>query len=312
MIKKESRFTKIDYLIIIFCFVGACISGAAFWGEYNNTLVNLNEEPVGTIIFQRRVAQRRFADRHVWDRLRLASPIYNGDTIRTVDQSTAIIIFGDEVTHLSLNENTIIQIFFDNRSGDAQVDFIEGNIEVTSEIGNLIITSGAYIIELDGQASMEKNEEGFVFHVSEGQASFDGVELEAGDVIAMNPYGEINTSPLITMTSFGSFASFLSPLGEAASVAFSWNSFFFNPDTYVIVEVAADRGFSRIVETREIGAVNGGGASSVYISLEHGNYWWRAFPAAAGSRTPINRFSPSGTLEVVPAAPPLLLSPPHA
>ena len=311
MIKKESRFTKVDRIIIFLCIAGAFFSGAAFWREYNSTLERLNEEPVGTIIFQRRVAQRRFVDRNVWDRLKLASFVFNGDTIRTIEQSEAIVIFDDEITHLNLNENTMIQIFFDTQRGNTQVDFFGGNLEVLSETGNVVITTGTSTIVVEGQVMMDKSEDGFVLSVSEGQASFDGMEIEAGEILALDSYGEISTNPIITMTSFGPSVSFLGHPGEAVPVVFSWNSFFFEPDTNVIVEVAADRRFNRLVETREISA-NGDSSSSVSILLEPGNYWWRAFPASAGSRTPINRLFPSGTLEVIPAAAPLLLSPPRA
>jgi len=308
--KNNKSFRPVDLIIIFLCIVGACFSGAAFWREYNNTLERLNEEPVGTIIFQRRVAQRRFIDRNMWDRLQLASFVYNGDTIRTIEQSEAIVIFDDAITHLNLNENTMIQIFFHSQRG-TQVEFFEGNLEVLSETGYVVVTSGTSTIVIEGQAMMDKNEDGFVMSVSEGQATFDGIEIEAGNVIVLDSHGEISTNPIISMTSFGPFASFLGRPGEAVPVVFSWNSFFFTPDTYVIVEIAADRRFNRLVETREITYIHGG-PSSISVSLEHGIYWWRAFPAIAGSRTPINRLFPSGSLEILPAVAPLLLSPPQA
>ena len=306
MFNKESRFTKIDLFIVIFCFIGAVLSGAAFWGAYNNTLERQNEEPIGTIIFQYRVAQRRFIDRNAWDRLRLASPIYNGDTIRTVEQAEAVVIFGDQVTYISLGESTMIQIFFDNLDG-AQIDFYSGNLDVASEHTNILITSGTSSIVVGGQARMGRNEEGFVLAVLEGQANFDGAEMEAGSILALDQDGEVNTNPIIAMTSFGPSASVLGIHGETTPVVFSWNDFYFTPDTHVIVEIAADRRFNRIVETRYVH-----NALSVSIPLENGNYWWRAFPASAVSRQPASRFYPSGTLEVIPVSQANLLSPSHA
>jgi outer membrane protein OmpA-like peptidoglycan-associated protein len=115
------------------------------------------------------------------------------------------------------------------------------------------------------------------------------------------------------MTSFGPFASFLCPPGQEVPVVFSWNSFFFTPDTQVIVEVAADRRFNRIVQTMYIVGVDNGVATggAVTIALAQGNYWWRVFPVNAESREPANRLFPSGTLEIIPAAAPLLFSPLH-
>jgi len=155
---------------------------------------------------------------------------------------------------------------------------------------------------------MERSEEGFVLAVSEGSARFDDMEMEAGSILALDSDGEINTEPIISMTSFGASAYVLGLPGEAVPVVFSWNEFFFNADTFVIVEIATDRRFNHIVETRDI-LPQYGSALSVSIPLESGTYWWRAFPVNIGSRDPINRFFPSGTLEVIPATTARLLSP---
>jgi len=305
MLKKNLKLNTIDYIIILFCFVGALVSGAAFFREYNNTLVKLNEEPVGTIIFKKRVAQRKFNDRNAWDRLKYASFIYNGDTIRTIEQSEAIIIFQDEITHINLGESTMIQILYDAQRG-ARIDFAGGDLDIISENTNILITSGTSSMIVNGQARMEKNEEGFVLSVSEGHVNFDGMEMSAGNVLALDSYGEINTNPMIVMTSFGSSARILGTLGERAitPVEFTWNDFYFNPDTYVIIEIASDRRFNHINETRNIFTGN-----STVFYLENGNYWWRIYPINGENQEPANSFFPSGAIEVIPVATAALLSP---
>ena len=312
MDKKKFKFSKTDIIIVLICLTGALFCGAAFWGAYNNTLEKLNEEPVGEIIFQKRVAHRKFIERNVWDRLRQSSAIYNGDTIRTIEQAEAIIILGDEVTNISMGEYTIIQVFFSYQKG-AQIDFSEGNLDVSSENSSVMITSGDSIIVVEGQSRMEKSDEGFVLSVLEGQVSFDGNEMEAGSILALEPDGSINKNPIITMTSFRSSAYVLGNAQGKTPVEFSWNNFNFDKDTFVIIEIAADRGFNNKLETRDV-YVGEEQSSSVFISLETGNYWWRAYPAARGTesldnRKPVNRFFPSGTLEVIPAAQTVLISP---
>ena len=310
--KRRIKFKAVDYVIILLCLAGAVFSGAAFWREYNKTLYKLNEESVGIIIFKKRVAQRKFIDRGVWDRLKQTSPVYNGDTIRTIEQSEAIVIFQDEVTYLSMDASTMIQVFYNNQSG-ASIDFSGGGLEVASENRNIVISSGGSTIMLDGRARLNKREQEFILSVFDGKASFDGTEIEAGSILAIDPNGELSTKPVISMTSFASSAYVLgSPptapgaSTEAAPVVFSWNSINFSPDTFVVVEVAKDRGFNRMVETRDVS-----GASSVAIPLENGSYWWRAYPVDlnSGSRAPVGSLYPSGTLEVVPAASAVLLSP---
>ena len=96
--KKNTPFRASDLVIVLLCCAGAIASGVLFWKEYNRTLTKLNEEPIGTIVFKKRTAQRKFSDRVVWDTLKQESPVYNGDTIRTIDQSEASITFRDQVT----------------------------------------------------------------------------------------------------------------------------------------------------------------------------------------------------------------------
>jgi outer membrane protein OmpA-like peptidoglycan-associated protein len=92
--------------------------------------------------------------------------------------------------------------------------------------------------------------------------------------------------------------------GEDAPVLFSWNEINFSSDNYVIVEVATDRTFKNIAATREVK-----GASSISIPIESGTYRWRAYPASSNSREPLHRMYPSGSLEIIPAAVPVLETP---
>ena len=301
--KSKPRMRPVDIIIIAVCLAGACFCAVAFWQEYNNTLVRLDEEPVGIIIFRKGVAQRRFIDRNMWDRLHQASPVYHGDTIRTIEKSEAIIILKDEITHLSLDERTMIQVFFDGRIG-AQIDFSGGYLGVTSEREGILISSGGSTITVGGQTNMNRGDDGFIISVLDGTASFDGAEIEAGGILALDAYGEISTQPVIAITSLGPSAHILAQPGEAAAVVFSWNSANFDTDTNVILDVALDRGFNQILETMDVS-----GVSSVAVYLESGNYWWRAFPVHAGSREPINRLYPTGNIEVIPVSTAHLRSP---
>ena len=304
--KKSTKFRIIDLAIILVCSAGALASGLAFWGQYNRTLVKMNEEPIGTIIFKKNTAQRKFNDRDVWDRLKQATPIYNGDTIRTIEQSEAVIIFSDQTTNLNLDEGTLLQIFFDERQG-SRIDFSGGNLEVVSGAKGVTISSGGYEIKLEGQASLTKSEEGFGLSVLEGQANFDGKEIGAGSILALDSDGKIDTSPVIAITSFGPSARVLGAPGELVPVVFSWNTSNFDSGSHVIVEVATDRSFNYIAAARDVKD-----DTSVSIPLKSGKYWWRAYPANAGSGEPANRLFPSGNMEVIPVTATTLLSPARA
>ena len=301
--KRNTRFKAVDLAIIILCLAGSTISAIAFWQVYDRTLTKLNEEPVGTIVFKKRTAQRKFEDRLVWDRLKQSSPLYNGDTIRTIELSEAVITFRDEISHLTIYENTMIKIFYDDKDG-IRIDFSAGNMEVNSGLGGIIVTSGASTITVEGQADFNKSESGFNFSVLSGSANFDGEEVESGRILAMDQHGVRSIKPAIAMTSFGSSIRAAGVSGETTPVVFSWNESNFESGTYVIVEVALDRDFTRVVGSRDIG-----GAVSAVIPVENGNFWWRAYPANSGSREPANDIYPSGPLEVFPVSASRLIAP---
>ena len=303
MQKKKLKFKAIDLIILFCCLAGSVFSGAAFWQEYNHTMVKLNEEPVGTIIFKKNVAQRKFIDRGVWDRLRQTTPVYNGDTIRTTEQSEVIINFSDKTTNLTLYDSTMIQIFYDNKEG-AVIDFSGGNIEIVSENKNIVISTGTSTIMVEGQARMNKSEEGLFLSVSDGKVSVDGAEVEAGGAIALDSSGRIETKPIIAMVSYKPSTPTGSEPAGTIPIAFSWSSFYFDVDTFVIVEIAIDRGFNQITESRNVSNTN-----SILIPLPNGNYWWRVYPASLGSREPLRQFYHSGALEVMTAVTPVSHSP---
>jgi hypothetical protein len=301
--KKSTRLKAIDLVIILLCMAGSLTSGAAFWNEYNRTLTKLNEDPVGIISFKKRTAQRKFIDRVVWDRLKEASPVYNGDTIRTIEYSELKINFNNEVTYLTMNENTLIQIFYNDLIG-AMIDFTAGNIEVNSGSSSVTIISGSSQIVLEGQAEIIKSDQGFSLSVTEGEAVFDGETVETGKILAVNESGERDIRPAIAVTSFGSSARFICPPAAAVPVVFEWNESNFADDTRVIVEIAQDRAFDRIVASQQAR-----GVSTVSIPLGSGNYWWRAYPVNGESRESANPMYPSGSLEITAASASTLVSP---
>ena len=290
--KRNIKFRAIDLAIIVLCLAGSVFSAITFWRVYDRTLSKLTEEPVGIIVFKQRTAQRRFEDRLVWDRLKQNSPLYNGDTIRTIELSEAIITFRDEVSGLIIYENTMIRIFYNDTDG-VRVEFTSGNLEVNSGTASITVTSGSSVITVEGMADFTKSEEGLGFAVLSGSAVFDGEEIESGSIIAIDQHGVRDTRPAIAMTSFGSSARIEGVQEGTTPVNFSWNESGFANDTFVIVEVALDRNFSHIVGGSEARNI-----SEVSIPVEIGNYWWRAYPASGNSGEPANDIYPWGPLEV--------------
>jgi hypothetical protein len=298
---KIKRFGFFDILIIFLCLLGAAGTLSFFWKEFNQTQVKLNEEPVGMVTYRNRSAHRRFEERVIWDRLREASPVYNGDTIRLADLSDAVITFVDQVTSIDLSENTLVQIFYSGT--EARIDLSGGGLVVNSGgTGKVLVSSGENAVSLSGgSAGINSDDLGFGLSVTEGEASVNGTVVESGAVRSFTKDGAADTAPIVAVTSLGSATRILN-YGDGAPVNFSWNSANFGPDTVVVVEVALDRAFKNVVEQRLVQ-----GENSVIILLENGSYWWHAYPSDNGEiRTVTDRFLTSGRIDVassVPASP---------
>ena len=99
MKKKTKSKSKNSLLLFLFAmlisFSGAAFNSVLFYGSFFRSLTKMNEEPIATITFKYKVAQRKFLERVVWDRLRNNSPVYNGDTIHTSKLSEATIWLTD-------------------------------------------------------------------------------------------------------------------------------------------------------------------------------------------------------------------------
>jgi outer membrane protein OmpA-like peptidoglycan-associated protein len=198
------RLKRVDWIIIAVCFAGTLFCSIAFLAIYNRTLTKLNETPIAEITFKKNTAQRRFIDRGVWDRLKLSSSIYNGDTIRTIVQSEAMVVFEDDIAYLSLDENTMLQIFASERQGK-RIDLAEGNIEIDSASPEqtIMVTTEDHTIAVNGQVIIQKSDEGLNLAVIEGNANLNKTNIESGKAVALNERGEVRFIPLTAIPLFG-------------------------------------------------------------------------------------------------------------
>ena len=158
MKKKTKSKSKNSLLLFLFAmfisFLGAAFNSVLFYGSFFRSLTKMNEEPIATITFKYKVAQRKFLERVVWDRLRNNSPVYNGDTIHTSKLSEATIWFTDGNV-MELSEDTMAQVFLSQdktlraelAGGFAVVDSSDAERGITLSSGGTetIISAGSSV-----------------------------------------------------------------------------------------------------------------------------------------------------------------------
>ncbi len=137
MMKKKntvSRLNKTDYIIFISCIILAGFMLFLFYKDINDFSIKQNESPVAKISFKENQVQRKIIDRNIWEKITLATSIYDGDTIRTASGSKVTAEFSDGNTDIQLSENSMIQIF-QNKKKDS-ISFLDGEINLKNKTGS--------------------------------------------------------------------------------------------------------------------------------------------------------------------------------
>ncbi|MBP5174427.1 MAG: FecR domain-containing protein [Treponema sp.] len=300
--KKKTKFkSKNDLLIpfliaILICLIGAAISYWFFHMSFFRALSKMDEEPIATITFKYKTAERKFMDRVIWDRLRQNSPVYNGDTIHTADISEATIWFEDGTT-LDLAENTMAQVFLhDDGTLGADLEFGDANVDSAEDGNGFSFTSGGNKVSVRKGSKFSAKRlkgKGADFSLIEGGASFeDGEELSEGKTVSVED--GVKSNPAFSMTSPSSNQKFLYYDETPYTVNFSWVSNV--PSQSLQLQIAGDKGFRNIVESIDVTDKN-----SVAVTLSKGIYYWRIVEGE-------NSLS-SGKFQIVQSLKPNLLVP---
>ena len=291
-----------DIFVVIFFLSTAAIGIYMFWLDLMRTIEAREEEPAGIIVISNNVVQRRYADRVIWERLFVDSPVYSGDLIRAADLSDAIIRV--EKNRISINENTLIRMQRSPvYSGPLEVDLKEGNLSIATDAegtGVMLNLMGRQVqIESGTSLNAELGEEGIVIMVSKGTATFieEGKtrELTKGMMIAQDRSGMERIMPAVVVTSFGPNAHYLKSEPTPLPVDFKWNKINIEEGETVRLEIAGDRNF-----TRDFRAIEGLD-NHTKACFEAGLWYWRLCFGDTVLST--------GQITVVDASGPELLSP---
>ncbi|MDR1627052.1 MAG: FecR family protein, partial [Spirochaetia bacterium] len=324
--KKNTKSARAlpDILAAALCLAGAALCLAYFWLDLNRSLERYSEQPLGTVSWKRRAAQRRFANRVLWDRLRQDSPVYSGDYIRTEELSAAAISFASG-SLVNIGENSLIQIF---REGEApRVRLNEGSLRARAREADLLIASGDNNVRVKpgGLVSARAENEVLRVKVEEGGARVssagDAREAAAGEGFSLSGAALESSSAEISVSAAPQAPVLLPPVlftpgeggviryqGGLPRVRFRWNAVEGEGllPSYYILEASDSPGLENpalSLQSRENGA---------WVSLPAPGLWyWRVRPVYSdGRQAPA---SPVGSFRVeegpVPDAP-VLFAPP--
>lgn len=323
--KQNDSLFKYFVITIFICLIGAFISSALFYKGFFRALTKLNEEPIATITFKYKTAQRKFLERVVWDRLRQNSPVYNGDTIHTENLAEATVYFIDGNV-MNLSENTMAQVFLSEdklltaelTDGYATVDageagagvvLVADGMEIALEAGSSVgagIESKSKTSGVVGESSLEKEEvqketeekRGLSVQVLKGNAvvqSEDGTKVDVveGQGIAFDKQGQ--SLPVLVVTNPLPNSKILSTTQEKVLVPFKWNfgETKISENQKVYLTVAIDKDFENVVVFEDITNQN-----ETQIQLDAEKYFWKVSVVEDATKEKVLT-SQSGKLQII-------------
>ena len=278
--QKKTRFKSParDFAVVILGLAVAISFLFLFWKDLNATSVRTDKKQIATITFKNKIAQRKFSDRVVWERLSNSSPLYDGDVIRTANLAQAIITFHDGTT-LDLSENTMLQIYFSEYEGlqifvdggDIQLDAAKNaNVAVKLDDGSVVnVDAGSSLIakaEPQGVKTIEVKTGNAKITTEIGKTA----SLSLGQSANIEKSGNIERNP-ITVTSIPRDLRLLNVTDKPLDINLEWKM---NDDKsqFITIETSDDKDFSAITATKRIRSTE-----KHTLSIDQGTVWWRLY-----------------------------------
>ena len=305
--RKRTKFKSpvLDFFVVVLTLSVAAYFGYTFWKDLNNSSSRDDKDKIAIITFKNRIAQRKYEDRVVWERIDKSTPLYNGDLVRTAELAEAVITFNDG-SEVNIYENTMIQVYYSEFEG-VNISVGNGNLQVeSSDKGNVQLTmnDGSTVKAGGGTSLSAKTSSGGAgsktVEVQSGSATVTGAggnteAMKAGESLSVKSTGELAKKP-VTVTSIPPELKVLNIEGNEVPVKLEWNKI--DKSQPVILQTSTKKDFSEISEEKILASTN-----DSLINLSAGTLYWRIFPQ--GNTEEVTE----GKISVSDAKPLELLSP---
>ncbi len=279
--RKKAKFRLSDLFVTFVCLSVCIVSVYYFWQDLNKYTIRHDKQSIATIVFKYRVAQRKFSDRVVWERLQQGSPLYNNDIIKTADMAQATITF-NEGTVVDLHENTMLQISYSEKGvnvsvngGLIDVDTTATDKGITVDIGN----GSVFNLDSGSRASTGTNSDTGEnnIQVKNGNASVTNSKgetesIKSGETLKVSQEGTVQKKA-ISVTSISSNTHLLNFTTKPIPVELDWQIAEAYKGKNVVVETSTDKDFTNILESYTTVA-----SSSVDIKAPEGKIYYRVYP----------------------------------
>jgi hypothetical protein len=264
-----SRFSKKDIILPLALILNVILFSFLFFSDLNKQLSVGEREVIGNVTFKINTLQRKFDSSMVWGSIVTNSPIADRDTIRTFEESDAVIKLKDG-TEISVDENSLILI--DMNNGIPNINFQSGSINLRQSKTStpIVVHSDDQKLEFDeANLKLVKTKGSLEVFVDSGtvKATVNGEDkLLSANEIAIIDSRSITIKPTsLKLISPVNAAKFFTS-GTRVLIPFEWSH---NQFDSVFLEISKNRDF---LYKKKISVT---GKNSYTLSLKGGFYFWR-------------------------------------
>ncbi|MBN1495453.1 MAG: FecR domain-containing protein [Spirochaetes bacterium] len=287
---------KTDRLIPLVTICMIALFSFMLYADFTGQFTRSRAEAIGVLTYEKRTAQRRYAEEVVWEGIDRNETVYNCDYLRTMEDSGAIVRL-DDGTDIEIDENTLVLVCRTKQGVDIDLD--QGSIAARRKPAGGAMKIATRFAEVDVKSAVVDvgiSKGGMNLAVSSGSA-----EVTAGGKKETVNSGYDVSVTGDTITREALFARQLEPginryfvtTGGEYRVAFSWET---DTAREVTVQVAKDAAFTALAGTVAVDTTRAG------MDLPAGAYYWR-LADAAGKTGPVRVFTIVNDGPVVPLAP---------
>ena len=255
-------------IFLLSIFAGA---GYLFYKDLHGEISNEGGEVIGEITFIENGAQRKFSGRAVWGELETSAPVYNYDSLRTIDDAGAIIKLIDG-TEITLASNTYIVLEWGEEA--RSIEFLGGNISAAASgsDSDLQIKSEDTVIALNKASVTLNKQDGEEINLSVDEGTIDitkdGKTTNIEENYRASISDEIKVEQEAVKLKYPSNNRLIVTTSAAVPMEFSWESIL--PLNNPRLEIGEYKDFFRFTDY-ELGR-----NTEVYsMNSIPGTYYWR-------------------------------------
>jgi hypothetical protein len=283
--KLNMKLLNREILLVAVCIL--MISGSVYslYRELTGRITKSSADAIGTIVFKKKNAERKYAEFVIWEDIAGNSPVFNYDSIRTFRDSAAYIHLKNGA-EISLDEDTMIVLVADEKG--VKISFDKGTVSAkntASGAANISFNTKDVSISVNkGELALKKTENDLDINVSSGDALVDSGKGEVkkieSNVNAHITNGKTEVRKIRVIPELPADSTFFITYRTADTVEFKWKSEVKGDDT---VQVAKDAGFRVIVQSAA------GNNNHAAVQLPAGDYYWRV--VSGGEISPVKKFT---------------------